>query len=466
MTYNPKVLLLCSFSQSTANGITIRNLCKGWPINQIALAEFNDNPEEVCVPEIKRYYFLGNKEVRFLAPFHLLRKFKPSYMFQSKDEWKITECGSQTPSGGTLLKRGAASRVKKVLLVAQRAFLNSTGLAMVSRKFSFSTQFDEWVREFNPDIIYASAGDICKLEFITAASKRYNARLAIHIFDDYLASKHEGTLFPTYWKKRLDRTFRSVCNFASLHLAIGDKMAEEYTERYGHKFYGFHNPIDPEVWCKIEKEEDGASGKMRKSEIGGECPAFKFLYAGKINKDTVGPIRRFIEAVERLKAQGHFIRFGIHSPYPFEEIERLLGSEAKEVYLGKIPYAELPAAYRAADGLLLPLDFTEATIRYIRLSMLTKASEYMISGTPIFCFAPQQIAVSEYLLEHDAAIHCGDPEALELAILNFIEDKETRKRVAWNAVERAKSHHMMGHVNERLRRLIRQATEESGRLGS
>lgn len=189
---------------------------------------------------------------------------------------------------------------------------------------------------------------------------------------------------------------------------------------------------------------------------------FRFLYAGKINKDTVGPIQRFIAAVEQLNAQGHKIAFKIHSPYPLAEIERLLGANAaSRVYAGKLPYDELPAAYRAADGLLLPLDFTEATIRYIRLSMLTKASEYMISGTPIFCFAPKEIAVSEYLLAHDAAIHCGDPKQLETTILEFIEAGEGRKRVAVNAVERAKSHHMMGKVNERLLILIEQSVSEA-----
>lgn len=490
---HPRVLLLCSMNQSTANGITIANLFKGWPHARIALAEVNGCFENSRVDHITRYYIFGRGETRFLWPFNYLRRPQPSQVHDTQMELedKVTGTATRIEETGKIKKL-----IKGHLLGMQRWFLNRTGLVLVSRRYRISPEFEHWVREFDPDIIYCVSADLCKLKFFARMLDYFECKGCVHIFDDYLAARHEGTLFPNYWKRRLNHAFREVCRKCDLHLAIGDKMAVEYTERYGYPFYGFHNPLDPEIWLRAERQPSlkslGASGGGRtargtglrmegrgqkKSSTGEGCvlensssrwedgaeaishlrrsrPGFSFLYAGKINRDTLDPIRRFMQAVENLRQQGHSISFKIHSPYPFEGIRRLLGDGAERVYGGKLPYADLPNAYRQADGLLLPLGFTAATIRYIRLSMLTKVSEYMISGTPILCFAPGNIAVSEYLLAHDAAVLCSDPENLESAILAFIENRTLRQRVANNAMNLAESHHMMDRVNEKLARLL------------
>ncbi len=507
MKSHPKVLLLCSFSQNTANGITIRNLFKGWPKERIALAEFNDGPDEVCVPGIDHYYFLGNKEVQFIAPFHLLREIGDSKILRDGG-WRIHASplamqdtvadseGEETGDRGQVSgvrSQGAGSRnqgtgvrwqvpggssegskqkpasglakiknaLKEWLVKVQRWYLQKSGLVLVSRKFRFSPEFDAWVREFEPDIIYASTGDICKLEFIEAACKRYHTRLAIHIFDDYINSKHERTLFPRYWGRRLDTTFRSVCAAADVHLSISEKMAAEYRAKYGPKFHAFHNPIDSSIWLKSgdRSQESGGSGqKIREMERATDhrppTTGFTFLYAGKVSGDTGQTLREFIDACDALTKAGFPVRLKVHSPYPFEEIERVLGPRAKAVYAGKVSYHELPRAYREADGLLLPMDFHPETVKFIRLSMLTKASEYMISGTPIFIFAPTEIAVAEYLVEHSAAYHCGSSEYLQDSIRRFVNDYGMRQEIAKNAYHWAVKEHLMENVNERLRMLL------------
>ena len=70
--------------------------------------------------------------------------------------------------------------------------------------------------------------------------------------------------------------------------------------------------------------------------------------------------------------------------------------------------------------------------------MLTKVTEYMISGTPIFLFATHNIAVTEFLLKHDAAFHADDPDSLAQAILSFVENTDMQKRVSQNALMHAK----------------------------
>jgi glycosyltransferase involved in cell wall biosynthesis len=58
-----------------------------------------------------------------------------------------------------------------------------------------------------------------------------------------------------------------------------------------------------------------------------------------------------------------------------------------------VPYKELPRVFAEADILILPYDFSDESIRFIKYSMPTKAPEYMISGTPVIVFAPDVTAI-------------------------------------------------------------------------
>ena len=446
MSDYPKVLLLCNFSQSRSSGITIRNLFKNWPDSRIAVVEYSDSIESIYVPDISRYYILGQKEIRYLWPFSYLRKLRAS-----AEHTLHSAPPTVKPSA---LRTGFRAKLQSAFAKLLSGFLRLSGFSFVSRQFRVSPELESWVKAFEPDLVYTSSGDINKLEFAAEIKRHFKASLALHILDDYVNSSYEDTVFPLYWKRRLDSTFRRVLESVDLPLAIGDKMAGEYSGKYGKPFYGFHNPIDPKVWMRSPEENTLPA-------VEASTDGFTFLYAGKVNRDTVEPIIRFMDAVDALVAKGHAVGLQICSPYPFEIIYRLLGERAESVYYGKVPYAELPATFRNADALLLPLDFSEATIRYIRLSMLTKATEYMISGSPIFIFAPGELAVSEYLMKHDSAFHCGDPTRLEDLILEFMNDSAGRQRIAANAVRCAREDHVIELVGERLRELIVQSIGSS-----
>ena len=53
----------------------------------------------------------------------------------------------------------------------------------------------------------------------------------------------------------------------------------------------------------------------------------------------------------------------------------------------KVPYTQLPDVFAKVDLLLLSNDFDNNSITYLKYSMPTKASEYMISGTPTLVYS-------------------------------------------------------------------------------
>jgi len=438
----PKVLLVCNFNQSTANGITIRNLFQNWPKDRIAVAEFSGRIECVYTEGISQYYCLGEMESKFLWPFNLLSKPNSSRSYFLEESPKDSK-----PKQKPILKKRLFLKV--IALRLKVAFLQLSGLVLVSRKYFFSTQFDRWVMDFKPDVIYTSISDINKAHFVLEMRKRYNVKLTVHIFDDFLNTKHQYSLFSNYWKSRLEITARRLFSESDLCLAISEKMSREYKEKYKRDFHPFHNPLDPKIWTK----ERATSTTIERSN------SFTFVYTGKINRDTAKPLSLFIKALERLQALGYGTQLEIYTATGLPEVLRLLGNINTKIIKGFIKNNELPIALRKADGLFFPLDSSRKTRNYVRLSIATKATEYMISGRPIFVFAPRDIAVVEYLQEHDAAYIVSSLDRLEKATISFIENTRMRKRIAKNAELRAKGFHLTTIVNEQLRSLLKQVSD-------
>lgn len=120
---------------------------------------------------------------------------------------------------------------------------------------------------------------------------------------------------------------------------------------------------------------------------------------------------------------------------------------------GFVSYDELPDRFSEADMLFLPYDFTPSATAFIKYSMPTKASEYMISGTPILIFAPKDTALVTYAKDYQWAKVVTKNEVAELkaAILEFVDSRETRERIASTAIKIAEQRHDSLKVKEAFR---------------
>src|SRR5690606_18189080 len=144
--------------------------------------------------------------------------------------------------------------IKQFIYNFQVFFLNLSGLVFVSRNYKYSKELIDWVNDFSPDIIYLSMGDIATMRFFSTFQKKFNAPVAVHVFDDFVHSSYKRTIFRSYWKKQMKTSFLNLLKNSSIHLSISEKMAEEYKEKYGFTFHSFHNPIDEELWIEEPKK--------------------------------------------------------------------------------------------------------------------------------------------------------------------------------------------------------------------
>jgi glycosyltransferase involved in cell wall biosynthesis len=116
----------------------------------------------------------------------------------------------------------------------------------------------------------------------------------------------------------------------------------------------------------------------------------------------------------------------------------------------------IPSLLAEYDLLLLPLDFTEAGFKYAQYSLPTKASEYMISGTPILVFAPKETAISKFCSDNE----CGycvveqSKKKIKEAIQFLINNEDCRIKISQNAVRLAKDLFDEDKVRNRFQQLL------------
>ena len=152
------------------------------------------------------------------------------------------------------------------------------------------------------------------------------------------------------------------------------------------------------------------------------------MYTGRIGTANSESIRKIAAAIDTLCNEGLKISLDIFSPNISTENAKGLkifnGVNLKNI----VPHSKIPALLPQYDLLVLPLDFDKKSLKFAKLSMPTKASEFMISGTPVLVFAPHQTALAKYADKHKWAYLVTDTkkEVIEKALKELYNNYDLR----------------------------------------
>jgi len=119
----------------------------------------------------------------------------------------------------------------------------------------------------------------------------------------------------------------------------------------------------------------------------------------------------------------------------------------------------MPEILPEYDILFLPLGFDKKSVRFTQLSMPTKTSEYMISGTPILVNAPHQVGLTHYAMHEKWGylVTSEGIEDLKKAIIELYESRDLREKLGNKAREVAINKHDALVVREQFRFLLKQS---------
>lgn len=381
-----------NFNDGTGGGVTLSNLFSGFNCNEIALATTYDLYNDDDLKYASSVYLLGNKEYRVKFPFNLVQKTLKSKIVEGIKEEHVSV--------------RTYNKMFQYLFSGFLDFMRFLGLYSYLRNMFVSQVFLDWYDSIKPDLVYTQLGSVYMLNFINELIVYRKPELAIHIMDDWAKSLAGRMFYKKIIYKSIDSKFRNIIQHSNKRICISDAMAKEYSSRYGGQWRTFHNAIDTQLkrhmTRKLPNKED-----------------FKIMYFGRIGLANKKSLKIFIEAIEAIEKN-----FSFHIYTPDTRSFRYYLRRCKKTHIYQaVSHEQAQLLMVEADLLFLPLDFSNESVDFIKLSMPTKMPEYMSSGTPIFILAPKECALVDYAKKYKAAFTCTVNQKIKITEdLSFVYD--------------------------------------------
>jgi glycosyltransferase involved in cell wall biosynthesis len=410
----PRVLIFGQpFNNYSGGGITLTNLFKGWPKDKIAVANMGHGLSNITTDICDTYYQLGKEEHKWKFLLNLFQKTFPSGL------------KSFGPKTGTQLNHHNSQARNKFVNRFFYPLLKWLGLFHSMSKISLSQKFKDWLSEFKPEVLYVQIASRETLLFASQLVDYLEIPSVNHAMDDWPSTIKTKGLFKHYWFKKIDAELKQFIDKVDLHLSISEAMSDEYFKRYNKRFIPFHNPVDTEVWLPHVKK----SYDLNKEKI-------TILYSGRIGIGITESLIDVASAIDAIKNEPVNINLHIQTFTKDPDILNKLQKFHCVVINPFAAYEQLPKIFSAADILLLANDFSVKGLVYLKYSMPTKASEYMISGTPVLLYAPKETAISKFFMKNDCGCCVTEPNSAEIrnALDHLIRDENYRRRLGQNAV--------------------------------
>jgi glycosyltransferase involved in cell wall biosynthesis len=429
----PKVLIIgAPFNKVNGGGITMSNLFRDWPLEKLALASNDNILLKADFSSCNNYYQLGYNDK--LHPFPLsivLPKIKCGPVSQHINS-TLTDQNQQ--SGG---------KHKRIYRLIYK-ILTVTGLFNIFYSMKITDGFRKWLLDFSPDIIYCQLASLVAIRLVNDVQDYLKKPVAIHIMDDWPMTINKVSILFFYWKRKTDSEFYDLISKSKVLLSISQGMSDEYKKRYNRIFDPFHNPVTIDNWLPYSKTN---------WEIKND---FKVLYTGRVGVANSKSIFLIAKVIHDLNMKGSNILLDIYTPdYQSKQSKRinsLTGINVKKTVENKF----MPKLLADYDLLLLPLDFDDYSVQFAQLSMPTKASEYMISGTPVLVFADSSTFLAKHANDWRWAyvVSENSEKMLTDAIILLKTNIELRSRIAKSAILYATKYEDSRIINEEFRRCL------------
>jgi len=435
----PCVLLVTtSYSISNGGGITINNLFGQWPVDKFAISAWDIYIDKNVKWE--SFYQLGSQEEKISFPLSLLKTGKRFSGALVRNEIINNEinCGNSGSS--------KSPAIKVLKNIAKNIFAFFGVPLFFSKQYILSEKYVKWINEFRPEILYVVPDNGETAKFMSEIYETLKIPLVVHIMDDFKKRTNLG-LFYFNIERRTENSYKKLIAQANLHLSISEGMAVVYNEKYGKKFYPFHNPVDIERMSRYKKE------------VWNNNKNFRILQIGNISFWRTNSIFNVCKAIASLnQCMGINISLDIFAQnLKADSIQGKQFLQYNVVNLKEpLSHDEILKIIPDYDLVLLVTNFDRKAIKYLHLSYSTNTSELMASGTPILVYAPENIKFVSAAKEQKWAYTVTEEnvEDLKKHIIGLINNNSLREQIARKAMEIAKEKDEINRVQASLKGLL------------
>lgn len=436
----PRLLIVSSsaFNPLSGGGITFTNLFHGWPRDKITTVTSDPIPPSTDVCE--KYYFLGPQEFPWSFPFSLANIVHA----QEKIEQTL-KLAKGAPSRLRKNSAGSITILKKIIPSFQRVLGGE-----IPARARISPPLRKFIENFKPDILYTILGNLPYIRLVRKIHHEFKIPYVIHIMDDWPEISYQRGIFGPARREKMQQELKALLENAAGCFGICQSMCDTYETRYQRKFLPFANVLDSASW----------QNKARKDWRAG-IP-FKIIYGGALISNSqaksVGDVAKVIPELRKI---GLDIEFEIYAPWYAanhyrEELERNAGVKVFDAP----EKMDIESLFTGADLLLLPVNFDEESVKYIRYSMPTKVPAYMFSGTPTLAYGPSEVASMQYAREWAHVVTKEDKTELKKAISHLAGSEQLREKLAKRALQLAQNRHDRATVSKTFHKSLIEASRK------
>lgn len=409
-----KVLLISNYSisENTPVGITVRSLFNEWPDNK--LFEIYRYETENLIKD-KKNIFSFKLPVKFLPVDYFIRK-------AIKKEMVFTNT-SKTFQIGNENKDKFSKSIKKFIKYFSESIF-------ISRE---NSKINEELNKFKPEVLYTIGESLYSLKASLYFSKKYNIPIVVHYMDNW-----RETIYPNYGIVKIlnilfKRTLRNVEKKMINGLVISPKMKEYYSKIDPNTNYKFllNSVKEP---SKIIEPSNIEKNANQEREI-------VFIYIGGLHLDRWSSLLIIEKCISELKKSGIPSKLLIYTPKTDEVQFSKKFNEKITEFKGYITHEKVNEAYANASILLHVESFNENVMNYTTYSLSTKIPECMATGKPILCYAPVNLAVSEYINEKNVGHSVDNYEELLNISRKLALNSEYRYELGNNGINVVRENH-------------------------
>jgi hypothetical protein len=270
--------------------------------------------------------------------------------------------------------------------------LFSIGTAYIDiLSFRVSKRIKNEISEFNPDVIYSTLGNTKLIRLCLFFSRLNNIPILPHFMDDWVYSIYTGNIFLRIPRKCLLNEFNKLMKKSKKGFCISQKMCIVYQKRYSIEFRPLMNIVNGKIFENINYQ------KKEKNEI-------IFSYFGGLHLNRWRSLKKFAVVLKSLEEDSEnklFLDIYTNEEDRNNFIPEINSNNVR--FFDELIHKQALLKMAYSDFLIHVESFDDYAIKYTKLSISTKITEYLLSGVVIIAFGPPNVASIEYLNENDCA---------------------------------------------------------------
>lgn len=397
------------FNQSDNNGRTLIRLFSSFDKNSIAqLYICKDTPDfSVC----QNYFRITDKEI--------ISSLSPG--------WIVTEPETaESESSGGSKKKSVAVFLRNAAWGINRGYKN---------------KLYNWVKAFNPDLIFLTVGDYYFTHKIALdLSKKFNIPIVNYIVDDfYFNNKLHYGAFGGINQRRYNRVLKALLN-GRTNFCINNLMASVYKKEFSGEFDVLYS----------------ASALTPMEPVPYSLP-IKMSYLGNISWDRYKSLIDIGKVIFDNKLP---IELNIYSGETAPELVNPLAKANGVNFNGRVSYDEVLEITKNSHIMVHAEGFSREAQEGVKYSFSTKIADCLCANRPILAYGPKGVASMEYLMENDAALIATSYEELEKLLISLCKYPGRINEKLSAGIMLAKKNHLETSNSEKLHNALSKALEE------